>query len=169
MTTSHASRATLEHLHAGAAPQVFEIGGSDFYIGHRPGLDVSLSDTRVSRDHARIYRGPDGSSQLVDLKSKNLTYVDGRKLTPFTPVRLVDGSRIRIVADEFIFHDHSCTVCEEEGHDSTVLSSLADLSSLGLSRRSIRPEAALQAILDICRSLSGGANLDEVLGRSTAS
>ena len=121
---------------------------------------------RVSRHHARVEHRPNGTSYLVDLESKSCTQLDGQRLTPFQPVPLRNGSRIKIVEYELIFHDHAVEMNETAEGDSTILQTLDDLSTDYLARRSVEPAEALKAMLEINRALGGGAELNEVLGRA---
>ena len=74
-----------------------------------------LGTTRGSR------RRSDGSCYLVDLDSQNNTYVDGQKLTPFQPVRLRDGCRIKIVDFELVFRAPAVGLRKDGEERSTVL------------------------------------------------
>lgn len=65
---------------------------TDQFVIGRNG-DLWLADARVSRKHARIYRGPHGFV-LEDLNSSNGTYLNGERLSGHRP--LSDGDRIRI-------------------------------------------------------------------------
>jgi serine/threonine protein kinase len=57
--------------------------------------DLHLEDDYASRAHARIDR-QEGEYQLMDLKSKNGTKVNGRRLEPYTPQTLVSGDQIEM-------------------------------------------------------------------------
>ena len=107
MSQSHPLGPTLELIRGGRTERVYELKGADLHIGRIPGLDVYLDDARVSRHHARVEHRPDGTSYLVDLESKSCTQLDGQRLTPFQPVPLRNGSRIKIVDYELVFHDHA--------------------------------------------------------------
>jgi len=157
---------TLEIIHDGRTERVCEIKGGDLHIGRIPGMGVYLDDLRVSRRHALIERDPDGTCYVVDLKSKCSTQVDGLKLKPFQPVPLHDGSRIRIIGYELVFHDAATASRDTNVSESTVLQTLDDLSSDYLAGRSSQPALALKAMLEINRSLGGRADLDEVLARA---
>ncbi len=157
---------TLEIIHDGRTERVCEIKAGDLHIGRIPGMGVYLDDLRVSRRHALIERDPDGTCYVVDLKSKCSTQVDGVKLKPFQPVPLHDGSRIRIIGYDLVFHDAGTTVRDPDVGESTVLQTLDDLSSDHLAGRASQPSLALKAMLEINRSLGGRADLDEVLARA---
>jgi ABC-type multidrug transport system ATPase subunit len=49
-------------------------------IGRAVESDLVLDDARVSRQHARIVRSPDGSFDVQDLGSSNGTFVNGRRI-----------------------------------------------------------------------------------------
>jgi phosphoserine phosphatase RsbU/P len=155
----------LELIRGGRTARVFEINGADLHIGRTPGSEVKFHETKVSRNHARVERKPDGSCYLVDLNSQNKTYLDDRRLEPFQPVRLSDGSRIKIVDIELIFRDPTVRFGKSDDEHSTVIGSIDDLSSLRLAQRVAHPAQAFKAILDVNRALGGGADLNEVLAR----
>jgi phosphoserine phosphatase RsbU/P len=166
MSSPHPLGPTIQLIRGGRTERVYELKGPDLHIGRIPGLDIYLDDTRVSRHHARVEHRPNGTSYLVDLESKSCTKLDGQRLTPFQPVPLRDGSRIKIVSYELVFHDHAVELNDTSEGDSTILETLNDLSTEYLARRSIEPAEALKAILEINRALGGGAELNEVLGRA---
>jgi phosphoserine phosphatase RsbU/P len=154
-------------LHCPGLPeQVYELKGADLEIGRAPGLEACLEDARVSRNHACVEHRFDGSSFIVDLDSKSSTKLNGRKLAPFRPVLLRDGSRITIVDYELIFRDHRVALAGIANDNATVLETLDDLSSSHLARCSSYPVEALEAILEVNGALGGGADLDEILVRA---
>jgi len=150
----------------GRTERVCKIKGGELHIGRIPGMGVYLDDMRVSRRHALIERDPDGTCYIVDLKSKCSTQVDNLKLKPYQPVALRDGSRIRIVGYELVFHDPAIATPESDLGQSTVLQTLDNLSSDYLAARSNQPALALRAMLEINRSLGGRADLDDVFARA---
>lgn len=164
MGKAHAMAPTLEVIRGGRTLRVVEVGGAGLHIGRGAGHEVHFDDTKVSRDHARLDRRLDGSCFLVDLESRNQTFVNGQLLVPFEPFPLHDGSRIKIVDIEIIFRDHPVEMLEGEKDRTIVLGSIDDMSSQTLATRSLQPSVSFQAVLDVSRAL-GGADLDEVLGR----
>jgi sigma-B regulation protein RsbU (phosphoserine phosphatase) len=166
MAIPHALGPTLELIREGRSARVYELKGTELYIGRVPDLDVFLDDARVSRRHARIEHRMDGTFHVVDLDSKGSTELNGRRLTPFQPSLLSHGSRIKIVGFELVFHDHAVELDETLERDSTILESIDNLSNDQLARRSVEPAEALKAILEINQALGGGAELNEMLGRA---
>ena len=63
-------------------------------LGRTVGNDVVLVDDRVSRRHATIHVQGDREFWLVDLGSRNGTYLNGRRVGQ--PTRLRDGDRIQV-------------------------------------------------------------------------
>lgn len=55
--------------------------------------------TFVSRQHCRFEKAADGSVLLIDLSSKNGTYVNGQRLVPNAPQKLNSGDRIMFSAN----------------------------------------------------------------------
>lgn len=67
-----------------------EIGGDEATIGRHSINDVQLPHRNVSKHHARLVQR-DGTIIVIDLKSTNGTYVNGRKITsPFVVVHEYD-------------------------------------------------------------------------------
>lgn len=69
-------------------------------IGRSPSNDIVLKEPKVSRQHAAINK-IDGSFVVVDLKSSNGVFVNGRKVEE---VVLEDGDEILIGNTKMIFH-----------------------------------------------------------------
>lgn len=61
-------------------------------VGRGPTCDLVLPDPAVSRQHALVCWGPDGT-EVVDLGSTNGTYVNGRRVAR---CRLQDGDRLQL-------------------------------------------------------------------------
>lgn len=87
----------------------FPLSGNELLIGRRsvsrgihPEIDVTSppggppTDTGVSREHAKLVIGPDGSWSVVDLGTENGTLVNGREIPPGTLIRLRDGDRVNL-------------------------------------------------------------------------
>ncbi|QEH38429.1 Phosphoserine phosphatase RsbU [Aquisphaera giovannonii] len=146
--------------------RTYEIAGADFHVGRLANLDLFLDNPHVSRPHARIQRREDGSYEIVDLRSQNGTHLNGKKIVPYEPRRLRDGDHIRIVPFDLYFRHPGPIIQEPKDDHTTVLRSLADLSSERLVTRSSHPAAAFRAVLEVVRSLSGGGDLGEVLSRA---
>lgn len=74
---------------------VFTIGRFDVSVGVKQSdFEFDRKTISVSRHHAAIERGQDGTYAIVDLNSKAGTYMDGLKLTPNIPYRLTRGARV---------------------------------------------------------------------------
>jgi len=80
--------------------------GSRFMLGRRTivgraeDCDIQILARGVSRQHAAIIVNDEGEPYLMDLASKNGTFVDGR---PILRVRLEAGMSFRISTSEFTF------------------------------------------------------------------
>jgi serine/threonine protein kinase len=72
-------------------------------IGRDSGCSVRLDDSSISREHAALERDEDGW-MVVDLRSANGTWVDGRPVSPGTRKRLRPGfTTIRLGTVELAF------------------------------------------------------------------
>jgi serine/threonine protein kinase len=87
----------------------FPLSGTELLIGRRseskgihPEIDLTsprpgpLTDTGVSREHAKLVAGPDGNWSIIDLGTENGTLVNGREIPASTPIRLRDGDQINL-------------------------------------------------------------------------
>jgi serine/threonine protein kinase len=99
--------AALIGFPAGCAERRFRLSGTEVRIGRRsvsrgiePEIDLTGPplDTGVSRLHASLIAGPDGSWSVVDSGSPNGTLVNGSEIQPGEPVPLRDGDRIQLGA-----------------------------------------------------------------------
>src|SRR6201999_78943 len=80
-------------------------------IGRGQGNDIVLPKGNVSKRHARIVL-KDGKFIIVDLKSTNGTYVNGRKIT--SPLVVKDADKIYI-GDFIVGVDEAASQSEGEG------------------------------------------------------
>ncbi|HET9622200.1 MAG TPA: FHA domain-containing protein, partial [Kofleriaceae bacterium] len=80
-------------------------------IGRVQGNDIVLPKGNVSKRHARIVL-KDGKFIIVDLKSTNGTYVNGRKIT--SPLVVKDSDKIYI-GDFIVGVDEAASAGEAEG------------------------------------------------------
>lgn len=77
----------------GGTPQRHEFDKDEVTIGRVPGNDIVLPKGNVSKRHSRVIR-QDGRFFVVDLKSTNGTYLNGRRITTPSPLR--PGDKIYI-------------------------------------------------------------------------
>jgi DNA-binding response OmpR family regulator len=78
-------------------------------IGRAPDCGICIDDTSVSRHHAELKRGTE-SWTLLDLDSKNGSFISDRSISALTPIR--DGDLCRfgsIVMQFFMVHAESAT------------------------------------------------------------
>src|SRR3954465_3816495 len=87
-------------------------------IGRVQGNDIVLPKGNVSKRHARIVL-KDGKFIIVDLKSTNGTYVNGRKIT--SPLVVKDSDKIYI-GDFIVGVDEAAGADEGDGQSETTTS-----------------------------------------------
>lgn len=78
----------------------FAITSDTTAIGRSTSSPVFLDDITVSRSHAEIRRGVDGSYELVDLESLNGTYLDGERIKHAV---LREGAQVQIGKFRLVF------------------------------------------------------------------
>ncbi|HJS28388.1 MAG TPA: FHA domain-containing protein [Anaerolineales bacterium] len=67
---------------AGPSPgKVISLEKSEIFMGRDINNDIVISDSEVSRKHARLVLVSTGEYQLEDLGSTNGTYIDGQRIT----------------------------------------------------------------------------------------
>lgn len=77
--------------------------GNVWKIGRTEQNAVVLSDDMVSRNHAMIQQLEDGEFYLIDMGSRNGSFVNGRRLT--APVALRDGDLLSFGEARLCFHN----------------------------------------------------------------
>jgi adenylate cyclase len=77
----------------GESPQTYSFATGEVVIGRSPECQIVLRDFGISRMHARVVVGEDGSCRIVDLKSKNGTQVNGVQVVE-APLR--DGDSVTL-------------------------------------------------------------------------
>jgi pSer/pThr/pTyr-binding forkhead associated (FHA) protein len=82
------------HSIDGREPQRLLIREDSLLIGRATESDIRLPDSLVSKEHARISPSKDGRLFIQDLRSRNGTTVNGRRLDPFEAVQLHVGDVI---------------------------------------------------------------------------
>jgi len=91
--------ARLEAVSGPLKGKVFSLGEEEFSIGRDPSNQISLLDSLVSRRHC-VIRKEDGQFRLVDLDSRNSTFVSG---VPIRDRVLLQGDQIRIGNSVLLF------------------------------------------------------------------
>ncbi|MFH0901071.1 MAG: ATPase, T2SS/T4P/T4SS family [Pseudomonadota bacterium] len=84
---------TVTITEKGGEQRTLEFDKAEVTIGRVQGNDILLPKGNVSKRHARIVL-KDGKFIIVDLKSTNGTYVNGRKIT--SPVVIKEGDKVYI-------------------------------------------------------------------------
>lgn len=88
-------RAFLTVLSGREVGTTHRLGSGESMIGRGADVDVQIVDEGVSRRHAKIVRDLDGTSKIIDLRSTNGTFVNGKRIDIEA---LREGDRIRIGA-----------------------------------------------------------------------
>jgi len=89
---------------------VWRLDQDSFTIGREAPADLILPLARLSRQHARLTQ-VQRVYQLIDLNSRNGTFVNGQPLSADQPHRLKDGDEIVLAGlITFTFHDSGETV-----------------------------------------------------------
>jgi serine phosphatase RsbU (regulator of sigma subunit)/pSer/pThr/pTyr-binding forkhead associated (FHA) protein len=127
--------------------RVVPIAKAPFEIGRRETNDLRLAGSEVSRDHAEIVAGPNGSYILKDRASRYGTYVNGDQVTERP---LAHGDRIRLGRSggaEMVFLVTESIPQVEKASTTTAIGDLRQIA----------------ALLEGLRALGSGRVLDDVL------
>lgn len=132
-------------------------------IGRNPDCDIWINLGAVSREHAQILR-IDGKYFLKDLKSRNQTFLNDKRVDPdLPPQQLHDEDRIRICDWTSIFQEVRPEHEDDEAEGSaTVMSTVMARSSVAIESQ---PAERLRALLDISNSLSRTLTLEPMMPR----
>jgi len=88
-------RPCLTVMSGAQSGKIFELG-DHIVIGREVDCEVHLNDKGVSRLHARIFRSTVGPLTLVDIGSRNGTWLNGERIE--APQVLSDGDKIQVGA-----------------------------------------------------------------------
>lgn len=98
--TAVESRVFLVPLKAGA-PQI-EVLHKKLILGRSKSIDIHISNKYVSGKHLTIELN-NNRVYITDLESANGTYIDGKKLIPYTSVVLVENSKLIIGSEDIVY------------------------------------------------------------------
>lgn len=130
---------------------VVRVDRSPFRIGRLPDRELSLRDSRISRNHAQILL-EDGRYFIEDSGSRHGVFVNGRKVTrsPLRPRDQVDFG----VEDSFrVF------VGDEPAQVGPLLKKVAEIPG----QEGTGDLGRLSAVIDVARVLESSGSLDDVL------
>ena len=117
----------------GDSPRTHDFTSGEVVIGRSPECQIVLRDFGISRNHAKVVVGEDGTVRILDLKSKNGTQVNG---VPVVEAPLRDGDKILLGKFDLTFSkaletkvviDEEKPLSEEAG---TIIRSVGELSRL---------------------------------------
>jgi phosphoserine phosphatase RsbU/P len=146
--------------------------GDEFVVGRHPDCSLVIDAASISRRHASFTF--DGANYHVqDLDSRNFTYVNEVKVDPKGPPQLLkDEDKVKFCDLEYVFHaadppppNGGILFVDDdiESSSSTIMSKVGVSSAHGAVQLTASPEAKLNALLEINRSLGRALVLDEVL------
>ena len=169
--------AVLQAIEGAGTGRVFPLLGEQSVLGRHPECDIVLESGAVSRQHARVMT-VDGDFYVEDLKSRNGTYVNGRRV--IGRQRLNEGDRLSVCELVFTFHRESIELTQQfseelqaetavvfddsrPGSNSTIMSRLDSTGTSTAMRTEQNAEAKLRALLEVSQNLSTVLALDAVL------
>ena len=76
-------------------PKAFQLEGNSAYLGRSPDNSIQIKDRFISRRHLKILM-KDNIYTIVDLHSKNGTFIDGKQITPGIEIEVKEGIPIVI-------------------------------------------------------------------------
>ncbi len=88
----------LKKIHAIDGPVTgasFKLSGDVTTIGRDPDNDICISDSAVSRHHAKLLK-KDGKTFIIDLGSRHGVFIDGKKTAQGREVEIHNDSEIRV-------------------------------------------------------------------------
>ncbi|MHB8970643.1 MAG: SpoIIE family protein phosphatase [Pirellulaceae bacterium] len=164
-------RAYLRSLGNPKAIHSLVLRGGEFVVGRQSDCHLVIDTATISHRHAAFTF--DGSDDYVqDLHSRNFTYLNGPRVDPDgPPQKLKDEDRLRFCDVEYIFRavdpppQGGILFVDDdvESSSSTIMSQVGASSGHGALQLTASPEAKLNALLEIIRSLGRALALDDVL------
>ncbi len=172
--------ASLKILQGTEPGREFELEGEQWVVGRSPECDVVLDIAAVSRRHA-ILLEEQGRYFVQDLGSRNGTYINGQRVADRAPIR--NGDKVLVCDTLFEFRNETDEdrLADAEPNGSSLLVPLKEgdepgpgtssiMATLDVSRGpsvswqfSAKPEAQLEAILEISHNLSNTLSVKEIL------
>jgi serine phosphatase RsbU (regulator of sigma subunit) len=132
-------------------------GAEEFTIGRAPECQIHMADTSVSRQHAKIIRAQN-NFYIVDLGSRNKTFLNNVPAQPNQRVQLKDNDRIKVCGWMFLFRHESTPSpdkikIEDDNPESpsTVHAAVGHMSQQQLLEA--QPTERLRALLDVSMAL----------------
>jgi adenylate cyclase len=122
--------AKLKIMSTDSEPYEVPIGNTATIGRTRENTFVLTSSPLVSRQHAIVRNNGSGQYQVIDLGSRNGTYVNDQRV--IVPITLHDGARIQIADSVIVF---SCEVVDDVSDDELVKT--ATMASLGAVMRPV--------------------------------
>ncbi|MBI3994636.1 MAG: FHA domain-containing protein [Nitrospirae bacterium] len=151
-------RPELVFLAGGESVEKKVIAKSRFLIGRNQESDLMINDTIASRDHA-VIRESRGRFMLEDLKSRNGTMINGKKISTAT---LADGDEIRIGDCRIMFVEKSQ---EPSRKEKTRLEQM-DTTVMKLDEALLQEAAAAMASSSVPTGKQAVLSLEMVEGKS---
>lgn len=170
---------SLRLLKGNAPQRDYHFDSSILLLGREDRCDIRLTDEQVSRQHAQILK--DGERYYVmDLASRNATYLNGKRLEPNVRFPLQNNDLITVFKYVFTFSDPAAessfgklaigkpgqveVVDDPEATLGARIPGLLDSSSGSWEfRTAVNSEAKLRAMMQITRDLHNTLVLDDVL------
>ena len=151
--------------------------GRTYVFGREDGIDIPVQDALASRRHAELRWDEATGWFLVDMKSRNGTFVNSQRITE--PTRLEDGTQLQVGGQVFRLH------MLPPGGDPSSLSaqapqisaqetmgpgfSLNDLATQGAAYTGAMSEGGVFELLQFFQQTSKSGRLDLIGGSSTCS
>lgn len=172
-----ASLVLLKTPDGSATGERIQLNHQGVLIGRSPErCKVVLPLNAVSREHAEI-KFDQGNYFIVDLESRNKTFVNNKVITPRTPTPLKDGDGIKICDFLFCFRDELApkkgvalpaelrkdTPVEEEDEANTTTVEAAFQRVANQQFLDLQPTDKLRALLKISAALSKTLDVQAVL------
>ena len=157
----------------GSSDSIVSVAKDDFIIGRSPTCDLSLAFSEVSRNHAHLFRTPEGKWLLEDLGSMNGTLLNQKIITSAQKLSHLDLLQIGNVIIAVTFAD-SLSILNSKETDSkngrTILRSAEELKD-----QWIKPEdpgntylnqetaiARLQHLVEIAKGLNSAESIEDI-------
>ncbi|MHC4400150.1 MAG: SpoIIE family protein phosphatase [Planctomycetota bacterium] len=154
---------TLRILTGNHRGKQYDLVDDEVFVGRDRQCQIVIDDDSVSRRHARLKLGADGYV-IEDLRSRNGTYVNGRKIEEPSPLEKDD--RVEIGVTEFVFRPSGSSTRKKEpaAPDPDVLLTIDATGTEDTSVR-VNAEGKLRAILQITKLLGSTLEIRRLLAK----
>ncbi|MBL8822569.1 MAG: SpoIIE family protein phosphatase [Planctomycetia bacterium] len=140
----------------------FELKKGTNVIGRNPECDIVFNVSAVSREHAKII-WRNNAYYIEDLKSRNLTVLNDKKVEADKPVALTPGDKVKICDFFCEYVDETSLPSSSISEDSGTVVSSVQAGAGSVNVLASQPAERLRVLLEVSNSLARAVEIGPLL------